>query len=124
MDTMKIVQLNHTNPHHTHIILSLLVQSTLDYGDMDRDPRLSAWQRGQGRWAVVVNAQGCVMGIVSVVSLSDSEGDALLWLEVLPHYRKRGMGRALLSWARGQTRQNLVIKSVPTAAGFYLHCGA
>jgi GNAT superfamily N-acetyltransferase len=69
---------------------------------------------------VAVNEQGFAAGIVCVVGLSDKDNDALLWLEVLPQYRGQGIGKALLLWAKGQTRDDLVIKSVPTAAGFYL----
>jgi GNAT superfamily N-acetyltransferase len=100
-----------------------LKQSTLDYGEMDADPRLDAWQQGQGRWAIAVNDQGHVAGIACTVCLDDQEANALLWLEVLPQYRRQGYGRALLAWAREQEPDALVIKSVGSAVGFYNHCG-
>lgn len=122
---MNIMPLRQNNPQHTRIVLSLLIHSTLDYGerDMDQDVRLLAWHAGQGKWAAALPNRHDVAGIVCVVHLSDSDQDALLWLEVLPRYRRRGYGRALLRWAQTQTVQPLVIKSVPGAVGFYQHTG-
>lgn len=97
---MPLTTLNPFNPQHARIVLSLVVQSTLDYGEMDADPRLDAWQQGQGRWAIAVTDQGHVAGIACTVCLDDQEANALLWLEVLPQYRRQGFGRALLAWAR------------------------
>lgn len=120
---MPLTTLNPLNPQHAHIVLAMAVQSTLDYGNMDADPRLTAWQQGQGRWAVAVTDQGTIAGIACVVRLDDQDADALLWLEVLPQYRNQGYGRALLAWAREQRPDALVIQSVSSASGFYVHCG-
>jgi GNAT superfamily N-acetyltransferase len=122
MKAMNVVPLNANNPQHTRVVLALLVQSTLDYGDMDGDIRLNAWRNHQGYWAAAVDAQGYVAGIVCVMNLSDTAHHGLLWLEVLPKYQQCGVGKALLRWAQGQSHQALVIRSVPRAAGFYAHC--
>lgn len=120
---MELLMLDCTNPHHTRLVLSFIVQSELDYGDLDDDMRLLAWNQRQGLWVVVVNDQGQAVGIACTVSLSDIEGDALLWLEVLPRFRNRGYGRSLVSWMQQHTCRRLVIKSVPGASGFYRHIG-
>lgn len=120
---MNIRPLNPFNPHHTHIVVSCVVQSTLDYGDLDADARLLVWQSHQGKWAVATTDDGAIAGIVCVVNLHDRDNDALLWLEVLPHYRRNGIGTALLLWAQAQTQRELVIKSVSGAFPFYQHVG-
>lgn len=120
---MKVVPLQQTNRHHTDIVLSMVVQSTLDYGDIDADVRLLSWQNCVGRWAVATNDSGRVVGIVCVVDLNDDEKDALLWLEVLPQEQHKGVGDMLFAWARTQTQRDLVIKSVASARGFYQRYG-
>lgn len=120
---MKIVSLKPGKPQHTRIVLSMVVQSKLDYGDMDEDARLLAWHTRQGRWAVAVHKNGDIAGIACVVRLSDTGEDALLWLEVLPPYQRQGMGEALLDWAHTQARHRLSIHSVPSAEGFYQRAG-
>ncbi len=123
--TMHVVPLFASVPHHTSIVVSMIVQSRLDYGALEHDPRMLVWHRQQGRWAVAVDAAaGKAVGIACVVALSDQPQDALLWLEVLPSYRHRGAGTALLEWAHAQTAGALLIKSVPSAAGFYQARGA
>jgi GNAT superfamily N-acetyltransferase len=66
-----------------------------------------------------MDSSGTIVGIACVVTLSDTGKDALLWLEVLQAYQQRGVGKTLLKWAQKQTHQKLVIKSVPSAVGFY-----
>lgn len=120
----RILPLDPTRVPHTRIVLALLVQSTLEYGEeADRDLRLAAWERGEGHWAVAVTAQGGVQGIVACVPLEDVGRDGLLWLEVLPLYRYSGIGRALVQWARQRATTPLVVRSVRSAAGFYQRCG-
>ncbi len=122
-DQMKVIPLHQTNRHHTDIVLSMVVQSKLDYGDIDADVRLLSWQNCVGRWAVATNDRGKVVGIVCVVDLSDDDQDALLWLEVLPQEQRQGVGDMLFVWARAQTQRDLVIKSVASAKGFYQRYG-
>ncbi|NJN66693.1 MAG: GNAT family N-acetyltransferase [Chloroflexaceae bacterium] len=119
-----ILPLDHTNPLHTRIVLSLVLQSTLDYGQLDSDIRLLTWQAHQGQWAVAVREGGVVAGIVCVVPLSDGPSPGLLWLEVLPRFQRQGVGTALLSWAGARTRRTLVVRSVPSATEFYRRAGA
>lgn len=119
-----ILPLNPNNRYHTHLVLSLVVESRLDYGDLDTDPRLLAWLNYEGRWAVALADDRRVAGIVCLVSLSDEPGDALLWLEVLPQYQHQGRGSALLNWAKEQSQQSLVIKSVTSAVDFYRRANA
>ncbi|NJP04395.1 MAG: GNAT family N-acetyltransferase [Chloroflexaceae bacterium] len=116
---MQVIPLSLTSSHHTSLVVSLVVQSMLDYGDIDHDARLLAWYQRQGAWAVAVNQQRLITGIVAVVKLSDMDRDALFWLEVRPDYRQRGYGRALLNWANQHARQPLVIRSVVGAYPFY-----
>ncbi len=116
---MRILQLDQTSAQHTQVILSLIVQSKLDYGVLDEDIRLLAWQSPQSRWAVAVDDNGTLLGIVCVVHVDDMEGDALLWLEVLPPHQRQGVGRGLLSWAQTQSPCDLIVRSVPGADGFY-----
>ena len=120
----RIIPLDPTKVAHTRIVLALLVQSTLEYGeDKDRDMRLTAWERGEGRWAVAVTHQGVAQGIIACVPLDDVGRDGLLWLEVLPPYRYGGVGRALVQWARQRATTPLLVRSVRSAAGFYQRCG-
>ena len=122
--TPRMLPLDPTDVTHTRIVLALLVQSTLEYGEeADRDMRLTAWERGEGRWAVAVTAQGVVQGIIACVPLDDVGRDGLLWLEVLPQYQHCGIGRALVQWARQRATTPLVVRSVRSAAGFYQRCG-
>ncbi len=120
---MYIVPLDPMSETHTHIVLSMVIHSELDYGELDSDARLVAWQKHQGVWGVAVNEQGSAMGIACVVHLSDTGDDALLWLEVLPTYRRLGVGQALLRWVYRQIPHPLVIHSTPSAAPFYEHIG-
>jgi GNAT superfamily N-acetyltransferase len=120
---MNIVMLNPTSKEHTHIVLGMIINSDLDYGDLDTDARLLTWQQQQGTWATALNDYGEVVGIACIVSLSDIAGDALLWLEVLPAYRRQGYGRALLTWVYHHAQDALMIKSIPGATGFYEHVG-
>jgi GNAT superfamily N-acetyltransferase len=123
MKGMNILTLDYNNTHHTHLVLSFVLQSDLDYGDLDEDIRLLTWSQHQGVWAVVVNEQNIVVGIVCIVSLSDVAGNAMLWLEVLPRFRRKGYGRALVTWGQKQSQRSMIIKSVPSAVNFYRHVG-
>lgn len=120
---MHIVPLHPASQQHTRIVLALVVQSLLDYGDIDMDPRLLVWINCQGCWAVAVADNKEVAGIVCTVHLNDSQRDALLWIEVLPHYQGQGFGKALLAWAQAQTAQPLLVRSVASAIGFYERAG-
>ncbi len=120
---MNIIPLDPTNIHHTHIVLSFVVQSTLDYGDLDADARLLTWQNCEGTWAAAVSDSGNAVGIVCVVSLCDTSDDALFWLEILPQYQNQGVGNILLTWAQAQAQRPLHIQSVPSAVGFYQQAG-
>jgi GNAT superfamily N-acetyltransferase len=95
---MNIIPLNLTNQHHTQVVLSLVVQSTLDYGDLDTDARLLAWQHHQGQWIVAANDEGDIIGIACVVGLSDGKGNSLLWVEATPPYQHQGIEHELLTW--------------------------
>jgi GNAT superfamily N-acetyltransferase len=109
---------------HTRVVLALLVQSTLAYGeDADRDMRLAAWERCEGRWAVAVTDQGLPQGIIACVPLDDIGRDGLLWLEVLPYYQRQGVGRTLVQWAQERATAPLLVRSVSSAAEFYQRCG-
>lgn len=110
-----------SNPQHTRIVLALLLQSTLDYGE--QDARLAAWEQGEGRWAVAVSERGMVQGIAVLVPLDDVGRDGLLWLEVLPRYQRQGIGRALVQWAQAQSGGPLEVRPVRSAAAFYNRCG-
>lgn len=120
---MRIIKLDPTNSMHTRIVLAMVLDSSLDYGDLDTDPRLLCWINAQGQWGIAIADSGAVAGIACVVSLCDTNGDALLWLEVLPEHQRQGNGTALLTWAQSQARQPLLIKSVAGATGFYEHAG-
>jgi GNAT superfamily N-acetyltransferase len=120
---MKVIPLHQTDSRHTHVVLSFVVQSTLDFGDIDNDVRLLSWNNNEGRWAAAIDDHGQVMGIVCVVSLSDLQQEALLWLEVLPQYQDQGIGSMLLSWAQAQAKTPMIIKSVASAIGFYHQAG-
>jgi GNAT superfamily N-acetyltransferase len=116
---MHIIPLEHTNPQHTRAVVALVLQSTLDYGSLEADPRLLLWRAGGGRWAAAVGSDGVLQGIVVVVALDDQPADCLLWLEVLPSAQRQGIGTALLRWAQAAARQPLVLHSVASARTFY-----
>jgi GNAT superfamily N-acetyltransferase len=120
---MKVIPLQQQDSRHTHVVLSFVVQSLLDYGDIDNDVRLLSWNNNEGQWAVAIDDQGHAMGIVCVVRLSDRQQQALLWLEVLPQYQEQGIGSKLLAWAQTQAGTSMIVKSVPSANGFYQHAG-
>lgn len=117
---MHIIPLDPHNPQHTAIVAALVLQSTLDYGNLEDDPRLLAWSQQTGRWAVAAASDtGAVLGIACVVALDDQPADGLLWLEVLPAHQGHGVGSALLDWARSVARPVLVIHSTASARKFY-----
>jgi GNAT superfamily N-acetyltransferase len=118
-----IVPLTPTERTHARVVLALVVQSCLDDGDLDADPRLLAWQRGEGHWAVALTDQGAAAGIACVVRLDETGRPALLWLEVLPEHQRQGYGSALLEWAGQQADSPLVIRSTGSALGFYRQHG-
>lgn len=115
---IKIVPLDHRNTQHTRVVSLMVLQSQFDYGILEDDPRIFAWRTNQGEWAAATSESGGVFGIVCVVRLNDTDADALLWIEVLPQYRGKGVGRALLAWAREQTQHSLVIRNVGEELGF------
>lgn len=120
---IRILPLKPGNLIHTRAILSMVIQSVLDYGDMDSDTRLLAWKSGQGQWAGAFSETGRIVGVVCVVPLDDGVSSGLLWLEVLPAHQRQGIGTALFVWAQERARGNLVIKEVPSASGFYQQVG-
>lgn len=122
---MNMIPLQFHNSHHTRIVLSFILQSELDYGNLDNDTRLAVWNQRHGKWAIALSDLGIVTGIVCVVPLSDHVEDGLLWIEVLPSFRRKGFGKALLTWATQHSYHQqypLFIKSVPSAEAFYHAC--
>lgn len=118
-----ILPLNHTNPEHIQFMLSMVVQSVLDYGTIDSDGRLFLWNNGQGVWAAALDETRRCVGIVCIVHVDDHDYDALFWLEVLPTHRRLGIGTQLFMWAQRQARTPLIVRSVPSARGFYQQLG-
>ena len=105
------------------LIAHFVLESELEYPPSDeQDGRLACWLSGEGQWAVAcVNNQPT--GIACVVTLEDEPYAGyrcLYWIEVLPAFRRQGVGAALLRWAQAQVDGcPLLIRSVPTAAPFY-----
>jgi GNAT superfamily N-acetyltransferase len=103
------------------LVVCFIAESTLAYRHVDGvDVRLHTWSANEGQW-VVAFASGAAVGIACVVTLDDgpyARMDCLLWLEVLPEARRKGVGRALLTWATQQSPR-LIIASTPSATLFY-----
>ena len=111
-----LVKLDTANPQHARVVAQLILMSELSYGeDLERDSRLLAWREGRGQWMVAV-----VGGRAAGVAMVEQHGDAaeLVWLEVLPAFKGKGIGKALLAHIQGVAEQ-LIISSVRGALAFY-----
>jgi GNAT superfamily N-acetyltransferase len=108
------------------LVVRFVLDSTLSYPcEGDLDGRLACWWRGDGHWAVAWCDRACA-GVACVAPLDDGPHAGmrcLYWLEILPPFQSRGIGRALLRWAVQQSGEvPLLIASTPAAAPFYRHC--
>jgi GNAT superfamily N-acetyltransferase len=95
--------------------------SELAYEAIDGlDGRLYRWLHGLGHWALAL-CDDQVAGVAVTTPMADGS-TCLFWMEVRPEFRRRGLGAALLIWARSRANGALTIASEEAAVPFYQHC--
>jgi GNAT superfamily N-acetyltransferase len=100
------------------LVVTWILWSCLTFPCDDGDDlRMRGWRQGEGTWYGAWDAQGKSCGIIWFRANPNGEHD-LLWLEVTPPYRGRGIGQALLAHAHQGAWRLHVLDDV---AGFYQH---
>jgi GNAT superfamily N-acetyltransferase len=114
------IAITNLGPQHSMLVAHLVLESALSAREGVSDVRLDTWQRGAGQWAAAV-IDGKVAGIAALDE-HDGQELELIWIETRAAYQQRGVGSALLEWARSQAKAQgrpLFINSAPAAIGFY-----
>lgn len=104
----------------TMIVATLVLDSSISAREGTEDVRLSSWLAGTSQWAVAI-INGTIAG-VAVLNERDEESVELIWLETREPFKGRGVGTALLFWARATAQTQgkaMFVASAEGAVGFY-----
>ncbi|NTU79797.1 MAG: GNAT family N-acetyltransferase [Chloroflexales bacterium] len=104
----------------TMIAATLVLDSSISARGGTEDVRLSSWLAGTSQWAVAIIA-GTIAG-VAVLNERDQASVKLIWLETREGFKARGVGSALLFWARATAQTQgkaMFVSSAEEAVGFY-----